>query len=313
MTTYVGTAAPRRRVRRAIAAAAGTLLLSAATVMGLGSAQALPPGGASPDTPGTSGTASPASLAPGDRLTFSITGFPAGEVVSVKIDDGEFCSAKGQHGACVVHQQKVGKDGSARGSFALPSDVKPGSHWLRFLASAEMLDDDGNYLGVKPYSLRGSTDFTVVADAPAGTGGGAESGAKTPAGKSGTSSPAGNAGKSTGRGSTAPAPEGQASTATPTPGVPSATAAPSASPAAAAGSSASPGATVPDAVPAAGATATEAQPVALRVPALSTDEATAAAAPVEEAVVPWIGASVLAGCVLLCSGLVAALRFGRRP
>lgn len=152
------------------------LLAAALMLLGLaGSAQAVPPGGPSSDTEGTAGTASPRSLAPGGTIGFSISGFPAGETVSVKIDDGDFCSAKGVHGACVVHQQRVASDGTAKGSFALPSDLPEGDHWLRFLASEEIVDDEGRYLGVKPYSLRGDTDFTITAgaaqdpSAPAGT------------------------------------------------------------------------------------------------------------------------------------------------
>lgn len=123
---------------------------------------ALPPGGASTDTEGTAGTVSPRTLGAGEVLSFSISGFPAGETVNVKIDDGEFCSQKGVHGACVVHQQKIAADGTVKGSFALPGDLKAGKHWLRFLASAEIFDEEGRYVGVKPYSLRGETDFAVV-------------------------------------------------------------------------------------------------------------------------------------------------------
>lgn len=123
---------------------------------------ALPPGGASTDTEGTAGTVSPRTLGAGEVLSFSISGFPAGETVNVKIDDGEFCSQKGVHGACVVHQQRIASDGTVQGSFVLPADLPTGKHWLRFLASAEILDDEGRYVGVKPYTLRGDTDFTVV-------------------------------------------------------------------------------------------------------------------------------------------------------
>lgn len=191
--------------RLAVTIAGAALLLAGAP------ATALPPGGASSDTEGTSASVSPSSLGPGGTITFSIAGFPAGETVSVKIDDGEFCSEKGVHGACVVHQQKVDGQGRARGSFVLPSDLKPGKHWLRFLASAEITDDQGRYLGVKPYSLRGNSDFTLsdgsVRTPATRTPGSAD---ETPGKKSGNTTP--------GAPSTGPA--AGAPTAAPTAGTP---------------------------------------------------------------------------------------------
>lgn len=137
-----------------------------------GPAAAIPDDGAGPDTPGTSASVSPKTLRAGETIRFTLSGFPAGEVAYVKIDDGVFCSESGVHGACVVHQQRIGADGRVAGSFTLPDDLEPGPHWLRFLASEEMTDAQGNYLGVKGYTRRGGADFTVVAgSAPAGGGG----------------------------------------------------------------------------------------------------------------------------------------------
>lgn len=162
------------------------LLLAGLGILGAVPATAVPPGGPSPDTEGTSGTASPRTLRVGDVISFSISGFPGGETVSVKIDDGDFCSAKGVHGACVVHQQKISADGTVKGSFALPADLSPGKHWLRFLASEEILDDEGRYKGVKPYSLKGDTDFEVVTTTTSTSGAGGAGGAG-PTGQSGGS------------------------------------------------------------------------------------------------------------------------------
>ena len=164
------TAGFRSRARQLLVdAAVATCALSlaalgAVSLVGVAGApaQAIPPGGASSDTEGTAASISPSTLRAGETITFRISGFPAGETVSVKIDDGDFCSQKGIHGACVVHQQKVGANGSVQGSFALPEDLGAGKHWLRFLASAEMTDSEGRYVGVKPYSLRGGANFTVV-------------------------------------------------------------------------------------------------------------------------------------------------------
>lgn len=130
-------------------------------------AQAIPEDGASADTPGTSASVSPTRLSAGSVLSFRIQGFPAGEVVSVKVDDGLFCSASGVHGACVVHQQRISSSGTASGSFVLPADLKVGTHWLRFLASKEAHSADGTYLGTQGFTLRGRSTFTIVAPAHA--------------------------------------------------------------------------------------------------------------------------------------------------
>lgn len=139
-----------------------TALLGSAVV---GPAGAVPEDGAGPDTPGTSASVSPSTLPAGGTLRFTLSGFPAGEIVSVKIDDGNFCSDKGVHGACVVHQQRVGSGGQVSGSFQIPADLPVGAHWLRFLASAEVTSPDGTYLGVKGWTRRGGSDFRVVAPA----------------------------------------------------------------------------------------------------------------------------------------------------
>lgn len=269
--------------RRLSLTMAGTL---SAVSLSAGASQALPPGGASPDTPGTSATLSQRSLTPGATISFRITGFPASEVVSVKIDDGEFCSAKGVHGACVVHQQKSSKDGSMSGSFALPSDLAPGKHWLRFLASSEMKDADGNYLGVKPYSLTGDTTFTIAAakQRSGSTGNGSS--------KSGTSGTAGStptAGSNAGSTSGVTTPGTSAGAATP----------------GTAGTASNTESTTPDETPV---------PGALRVPAGETADASTSSlsdaaqqteAPVtlassevqDDARFPWVGAGVLAICL----------------
>ncbi len=141
------------------------LLVGWAVLAAFGStpAAAIPGDGSGPDTPGTSASVSPRSLRSGSVIQFSVSGFPAGEVLNVKIDDGSFCSQRGVHGACVVHQQRIGSTGSVSGSFVIPGDLPTGSHWLRFLASSEMRAVDGTYLGVKGFTRRGGADFQVVA------------------------------------------------------------------------------------------------------------------------------------------------------
>ncbi len=173
------------RFLRAIALAVALLAFS------LAPASAIPDGGAGPNTAGASASASPRSLAAGATIHFTISGFPAGEVVYIKIDDGNFCSDKGVHGACVVHQQRLSGSGSASGSFVLPSDLSAGAHWLRFLASEEMTDASGNYLGVKGYTTRKGADFTVVQGSSGSssqdtTSGGTSSGGATGSASAGT-------------------------------------------------------------------------------------------------------------------------------
>ncbi len=139
------------------ACAAATLALG----LGVGTASALPPGGAKASTPGTSSTVS-SSVNEHGVISFSVSGFPANTVVSVKVDDGDLCPSDAAQGACVVHQQKSDGNGNVSGSFVLP-DVGPGTHTLRFLATGEKRDKDGKYLGTEAYTNR-SPEFTVVGE-----------------------------------------------------------------------------------------------------------------------------------------------------
>lgn len=139
------------------ACAAATLALG----LGVGTASALPPGGAKASTPGTSSTVS-SSVSEHGVISFSVSGFPANTVVSVKVDDGSLCPSDAAQGACVVHQQVTDGNGNVSGSFILP-DVGAGTHTLRFLATGEKHDKDGKYLGTEAYSNR-SPEFTVVGE-----------------------------------------------------------------------------------------------------------------------------------------------------
>lgn len=159
---------------------ATTFLVALVGLIGLaGPAGAIPDDGPGADTPGTSVSVSPTTLHAGDTISFRVSGFPAGEIVYVKIDDGKFCSQSGVHGACVVHQQRIPRSGPVVGSLVLPSDLAAGRHWLRFLASKELYAADGSYQGVKGYTLRGNSGFTVVA-ATSGTTGSSSTAATDP-------------------------------------------------------------------------------------------------------------------------------------
>lgn len=170
------------------ACAAATLALG----LGVGTASALPPGGAKASTPGTSSTVS-SSVNEHGVISFSVSGFPANTVVSVKVDDGDLCPSDAAQGACVVHQQKSDGNGNVSGSFVLP-DVGPGTHTLRFLATGEKRDKDGKYLGTEAYTNR-SPEFTVVGE------GGSDNSSSNSSGSSsnrGSSSSKSNSGSSNG-------------------------------------------------------------------------------------------------------------------
>lgn len=170
------------------ACAAATLALG----LGVGTASALPPGGAKASTPGTSSTVS-SSVSEHGVISFSVSGFPANTVVSVKVDDGSLCPSDAAQGACVVHQQMTDGNGNVSGSFILP-DVGPGTHTLRFLATGEKHDKDGKYLGTEAYSNR-SPEFTVVGE------GGSDNSSSNSSGSSsnrGASSSKSNGGSSNG-------------------------------------------------------------------------------------------------------------------
>jgi len=126
-------------------------------------------------------------------ISFSVSGFPANTVVSVKVDDGNLCPSDAAQGACVVHQQKTDGNGNVSGSFVLP-DVGAGTHTLRFLATGEKRDKDGKYLGTEAYSNR-SPEFTVVGE------GGSDNSSSNSSGSSsnrGSSSSKSNGGSSNG-------------------------------------------------------------------------------------------------------------------
>ncbi|MBK7819838.1 MAG: hypothetical protein IPJ61_01865 [Tessaracoccus sp.] len=160
-------------LRLARVAAAALLALGLAVTVPLG-ATALPPDGAGPDTPGTSSSVWPSKVKSGDRLNFKVSGYPAGETVYIKIDDGLMCSDT-SHGACVYHTQKLDKNGSATGSLVVP-DLVPGEHWLRMLATGDVFDKEtGKKLGYEGYTRRGGNTFTVEAGGSSGKSAGGSS------------------------------------------------------------------------------------------------------------------------------------------
>ncbi|MFT4109312.1 hypothetical protein [Propionicimonas sp.] len=142
----------RRRAAIALAGLAGLTLAVPA-------ASAIPDGGASPNTPGTWSRVSPRKLAGSSVLHFTVGGFPAGETLYIKIDDGKSCSDT-SHGACVYHTQKIPSSGVVNGAFTLPASLGRGTHWLRFLAST-WVDADDHSKGTKGFT-NASPRFTIT-------------------------------------------------------------------------------------------------------------------------------------------------------
>ena len=128
-------------------------------------ASALPPGGAATvNTPGTSSSVSPDSVEQCGSVSYEVSGFPAGETVNVKIDDGNVSGGdKSVQGQGVVDEQAIGNDGRASGSVEISCDFPTGMHTLRFLAAGGPRNEG--------YTNR-SPEFEVTAK----SGGGGESG-----------------------------------------------------------------------------------------------------------------------------------------
>ncbi|MCD7102234.1 hypothetical protein [Pseudoclavibacter sp. 13-3] len=130
----------------------GAVLAAVAVVLGASSvAAALPPAGASSDSAGTASSVSSSTVSVGDALTFTVTGFPANHVISVKIADGQYCGSGVRYGSCVVTRVNSDASGRATGTIVIPADLTNGSYWLRFLTDSPAT------------SNRGGSDFRVVA------------------------------------------------------------------------------------------------------------------------------------------------------
>ncbi|MCS4489629.1 hypothetical protein [Corynebacterium sp. ES2775-CONJ] len=122
----------------------------------LPTALAIPPGGAGPDTPGTSSSVSPSVVEQCGTLSYQVNGYPAGEVVNIKIDDGRgFGGDASVQGQGVIARQKIDSSGTASGSISVPCDLPPGEHYLRYLAT-----EGTKNLG---YTSVGNSYFTVTA------------------------------------------------------------------------------------------------------------------------------------------------------
>ena len=152
---------------------------------------ALPPGGAATvDTPGTSSSVSPGSVEQCGSINFEVNGFPAGETVNVKIDDGSVSGGDASvQGQGVVVRQPIDSSGTASGTVDIDCNFPTGTHWLRFLATGGPRNEG--------YTNR-SPDFEVTAQAG---GGGASSSGGSGGGTSSGSTSNGSSRGSSGGGS----------------------------------------------------------------------------------------------------------------
>lgn len=169
-----------RRLTRT-AATTAALALGAALAPGLFTpASALPPGGAGTNTPGTSSTVSPGTVTACSTLSYTVSGFPANETVSVKFDNGIGYGDTSVQGSGVVSTAKADGSGTARGSVVVPCQMSSGEHTLRFLAT-EVVSG-----GTKGYTNQSPT-FTVTGGSGSNGGSNSNSGGASAGGSSSSS------------------------------------------------------------------------------------------------------------------------------
>ncbi len=163
--------------RKTITGILGTAVLGGllASVLAAGPAAAIPPDGPGADTPGTGSSVSPRTLEPCQTISYTVTGYPGGETLYIKIDDGIGYGDTSVQGSGVWATQAIPASGTVSGSFELPCDITPGAHWLRFLAS-QYVDPADPGKGVLGFTRRGGADFTVVPATSGNPGGGSPGG-----------------------------------------------------------------------------------------------------------------------------------------
>ncbi|MEU0851412.1 hypothetical protein ABZ387_26105 [Streptomyces flaveolus] len=110
-------------------------------------------------TTGTSATITAGSrVAAGGRVSFRVTGFPAGQQLTVKLDDSK-----------ILGQWTVGADGSYSGGVTVPADTDKGAHWLRFLAPNPPTSHRANFTvtsGASGTAASGAPGTSATGSAP---------------------------------------------------------------------------------------------------------------------------------------------------
>lgn len=146
-TPAPATAASRPRLGRLASLAAGATLglgALAAPLAGAGSAgaEATDPVTLVADASAPSVTPGSTSVKAGGEVAFTVSGFPAGGQLAVKLDDD----------AVLLKDLAIGDDGRVSGTVTVPTGTAPGDgRWLRFLA---------------PQTSVRSENLTVTGDAP---------------------------------------------------------------------------------------------------------------------------------------------------
>lgn len=162
---------------RVFAAVAAMMMMSVAPAL------AIPPGGAVENPLGATVTVTTPTVAPGATVSFSATGYDAGESVSIKVDDGQI---KDTNGNAVLATAVAGPDGTftasvdlSRAAAAHADALKSGTHNVRLLSVAAA----GSRSIHADFTIQGTGDGGGGGAADPGTGGG------TPGTSTGTTPP----------------------------------------------------------------------------------------------------------------------------
>ncbi|MCX5400828.1 hypothetical protein [Streptomyces sp. NBC_00102] len=139
---------------------------------GAGSGGSTTGGTGSSSTSATSATITAgSSVAAGGKVSFRLTGFPAGQQITVKLDDSE-----------IIGQwpDGIAADGSFSGTVTVPATATKGAHWLRFLAPNPSTSMKADFTVTSGADGAAATDGTGGTSATAGTGSTATDGSATP-------------------------------------------------------------------------------------------------------------------------------------
>jgi len=123
-------------------------LITAAVVAAVAAAPAaaIPPGGAKPSHNGATVKLAKKTAAPGGKIPVTGRRFPAGKQATVKLDD-----------ETIIGVFDVDRSGRFTGKVTIPANVlklvRPGKHWLRFLAPASKVNRQSNTSVQKYFTL----------------------------------------------------------------------------------------------------------------------------------------------------------------
>jgi len=127
------------------------ILCAAALLLAVGAspAQAVPPGGPEPSHNGAKVKLSKRTVKPGGTIRVSGRRFPASKSATVKLDDDR---------VGIIAVFAVNARGRFSGTLKIPRNVtriiRPGQHWLRFLAPASRVNGQTNTSIKKTFRLK---------------------------------------------------------------------------------------------------------------------------------------------------------------